>query len=282
MVPNTSQEHFCGCLEHGQAVYDDNSGQWTISAAGRPQTRPHSFRHPSKTTRDKARPLSLAICGFLFSCKKSTTYLTFDPPTRTLRSLKFSPLLLGNVFSSMAALSKFARKTYNPRHEPPVTPSPKQLLVRLVRDILAHTTGHCICSVHVRFTTERNKLIPGVQKLSFWPKVAAYVALQVLPSILPTYVLQRFVRITPNKKNKTKTIRASNQSMWKVHFTTVPRLTAPPPLFLFLPDSFPVLCMSLTSLGFFENMDLHRKFIRQIWWQHRGARAVDSFAATKT
>lgn len=125
-----------------------------------------SGTHP-KTTRDKSRPLSLAICGFLFSCKKSTTYLTFDSPTRTLRSLKFFPLLLGNVFSSMAALSNFARKTYNPRQEPPVTPSPKQLLVRLVRDILAHTTGRCICSVHVRFTTERNKLIPGVQKLSF-------------------------------------------------------------------------------------------------------------------
>lgn len=106
----------CGCLEHRQAVYNDNSGQWTISAAGRPH-RPHSFRHHPKTTRDKSRPLSLAICGFLFICKKSTTYLTFDPPTRTLRSLKFFPLLLGNVFSSMAALSNFARKTYNPRHD---------------------------------------------------------------------------------------------------------------------------------------------------------------------
>ena len=116
-----------------------------------------SGTHP-KTTRDKSRPLSLAICGFLFSCKKSTTYLTFDPPTRTLRSLKFFPLLLGNVFSSMAALSNFARKTYNPRHEPPVTPSAKQLLVRLVPDILAHATGRCICSVHVRFTTERTTL----------------------------------------------------------------------------------------------------------------------------
>ena len=148
MVPNTSQEHFCGCLEHGQAVYNDNSGQWTISAAGRPQTRPHSFRHPSKTTRDKSRPLSLAICRFLFSCKKSTTYLTFDPPTRTLRSLMFSPLLLGNVFSSMAAQSNFARKTYNPRHEPPVTPSPKQLLVRLVRGHPGpyHWPLHLLCA----------------------------------------------------------------------------------------------------------------------------------------